>query len=128
MSIGGQETFLPNGFSNFRQHYIDILPQVSFSLRKHLSLVTGGNIGFKILDTYNGQETLVPLHKTLDFGILAGFKAHYDRYSLRLIVNQSLTKAPADVFITDNDGNTNQLLEYQNLNVQLTLGFRIFEG
>lgn len=122
------EIAYPNGFSNFRQHYIDVIPYFSVGLNKSFDLIAGANIGIKILETYNGQETVVPLHNTFDLGAIGGVKFGFKRYSLRLLANQGLTNSPDNIFVTDNDGNTNRLLKYRNYNVQLTLGVRIFNG
>jgi len=121
------DIFYINGYSNFRQHYIDIIPYFSLALNKRFDLIGGGNIGFKILETYNGIETLVPQHNTFDIGIIGGLKFSFERYSLRFIANQGLTDSPNNIFVTDNDGNTNRLLKYRNYNVQLTLGVKIFD-
>ncbi len=122
------EIYFPNGFSNFRQHYIDVMPYFSVALNNSFDIIGGANIGIKVLETYNGQETIVPLHNTFDLGAVGGIKFSFDRYSLRLLANQGLTNSPDNIFVTDNDGNTNRLLEYRNYNVQLTLGVRIFNG
>lgn len=118
---------LPNGHNNLRLQYIDILPTISGRINSHFAILAGANVGFKVVETFNGVTTPTPMHKTIDYGILGGFRVNANKYSLRFIANQGLINTANEFYVTDQNGQNEKLVEYKNINLQLTLGVKIID-
>ena len=119
--------FLPDGFTNFNYHYIDLIPAIHTQIYKGLNFFTGANVGFKIVETHNGEKTEFPRHKTLDLGLLGGFSYNFDRAFVRLLANRGLVNPAKNLIISDINEQEVGLLSYKSLNFQITIGITIFE-
>lgn len=119
--------YLAQGFTNFNYHYLDFIPAIHTKIYKGLNFFSGANLGYKIAETYNGEKTSFPLHKTLDFGLLSGLSYNFDRSFVRVFANRGLINPTKNLVITDINGHDLGQLSYKSINIQVTIGIIIFE-
>ena len=110
--------FLPNANSNYRVHYIDLIPHIELQTSQATSLLAGLNASLKLIETINDKslENLdLPATKNYDFGYLLGGKISYNNIWLRLLVN---------IGVINMFANSPELI-HENRTIQLSLGLNL---
>lgn len=108
-------TFIPQGNSNLRIHYLDLVPTLELPLIGYANIVLGANAAMKLFDTYNDiqlESFKMKPHKTFDYGFVVGAKINYKQYWIRAILNKGLT----------NISQSPTSDHYKNVNVQIVIG------
>lgn len=116
--------------SGVRYRYLDIIPEVEFSIHKYLALGFGANYGIKLNEQFktneNGNWSTVSdgleVIKSTDFGLTGKIKANYKnifgfvRYNLGL-------KNISDLTFTDSNGQNIEDAKQLNRNLQIGVGY-----
>jgi hypothetical protein len=114
----------------YRISYLDILPEVVYSLHPNLALGLGVNVGFLINEEQNrtGEEWIqtkeLSLIQSTDFGLTGKIQGQYKRFYAFLRYNHGLKNISNVTFVDDNGNDLSNAKQF-NTNLQLGVGYRI---
>lgn len=120
--------------TDFRFHYLDLVPKASFEVTPHFKL-NSGIYAARLLDSYIREantETWAPLafgsfFSDWDFGLVAGFSMHYQRVFFFANFNWSIYPL-ASFNYTGSDGQNIGVARMYNRTFQIGLGYSLLKG
>lgn len=120
--------------TDFRFHYLDLVPKVSFDVTPHFKL-NSGIYAARLLDSYIREantDTWAPLafgsfFSDWDFGFVSGFSMHYQRVFFFANFNWSVYPL-ASFNYTGSDGQSIGVARMYNRTFQIGLGYTLING
>lgn len=113
----------------FQASYLDFVPQVEYSICKHLKISLGGYAGFwlqeriKVRDQNWTDPEIVQFAEKQDFGLASGLRLEFDRVSFLIKYQHGLT--PGIKWELVDDTNTSFTSGQYHRSLQIGMGFKL---